>query len=282
MAQLSISRAWDEGTRFAAREFRLLYPVALLLLELPTLLVALITPRVDTSGIMDPRILVETIGIGTFILIFVVLGLVVFALQTLGSMTISLLALRPGASVGESLSVSAGRLPALFAAVLLLGVGLLLLMLPVWLLVVGSFAVRPSIEGGIGMLFLFLLFFLFIAAVSTRLVLMTPVGVAERVGPVGIISRSWRLTSGHFWKLFGTFLLIGIVYLILAFAISFVLLLFTRGLIGSPDFNPTAGFVFQLLTALFTAAIAVFFITFVARIYAQLSGRTEEIGEVFT
>jgi hypothetical protein len=115
-----------------------------------------------------------------------------------------------------------------------------------------------------------------------RLLPLTPVGVAEPVGPVAMIKRSWALTAGHFWPLFGALIAIGIAYLIAAVAFSVVFGLLLLGTIGSPVTNQTAAFVLELLSALFTSAVAVFLLSFTARVYAQLSGDAENVGKVFS
>lgn len=282
MAKLSVSAAWDEGARFAGREFRLLYPVALLLLELPVLLFALIAPaQPEAASMLDLEYFVNRFGAGPMVFAIAGLTLAVFAIQTFGGLAITWLALRPGTSVGESFAVAARRLPSVLGAILLIGIGLAIAMVPLWLLLIGA-SPRPSPSTGMGIFLIGILFILLFIAVCTRLALVSPVGVAERLGPVGILARSWNLTAGHFWRLFGALLLIGIVFLIVAILVGLVFGLLVLALVGSPITDPTAAFVLELLTSLFNAAVAVLMISFIARIYAQLSGKVEETGQVFT
>jgi hypothetical protein len=47
--------------------------------------------------------------------------------------------------------------------------------------------------------------------VAIRLTLAPPVLVVEDVRGTKALSRSWRLTSGHFWRVFGTLILSGLI-----------------------------------------------------------------------
>ncbi|WP_143035048.1 glycerophosphoryl diester phosphodiesterase membrane domain-containing protein [Marininema mesophilum] len=47
--------------------------------------------------------------------------------------------------------------------------------------------------------------------VSIRLILTLPIVVEEETGYLAAIKRSWRLTKGSFWKIFGASLIVGIV-----------------------------------------------------------------------
>jgi hypothetical protein len=43
--------------------------------------------------------------------------------------------------------------------------------------------------------------------------------VAERAGPFSAIGRSWELTRGHWWRVFGTLLVVGLISLVLYLAV---------------------------------------------------------------
>jgi hypothetical protein len=104
-------------------------------------------------------------------------------------------------SVGTILRVVLGRYFALFGlAVMLFAIGLSLLCLPVgiWLLV--------------------------------RFSVSVPVMMAERAGPVRALGRSWALTEGGWWRIFGLFV---ILYLIMQ-VVSMVLGVFTVPLLLVP------------------------------------------------
>ena len=50
---------------------------------------------------------------------------------------------------------------------------------------------------------MFLLYLAIIVFFAVRLILSAPVTSAENTGPIAILRRSWTLTSGHWWSLFG-------------------------------------------------------------------------------
>jgi Membrane domain of glycerophosphoryl diester phosphodiesterase len=52
--------------------------------------------------------------------------------------------------------------------------------------------------------------------VGVRFSLAAPVVVLEQLGPATALRRSWRLTSRSFWRLFGIFLLTGIIVFVAA------------------------------------------------------------------
>jgi Membrane domain of glycerophosphoryl diester phosphodiesterase len=102
------------------------------------------------------------------------------------------------AGVSESLRYALGRLLPLIVAYLLFMlifvVGFILLIIPgIWL--------------------------------GVKLSMLFPAVVFEREGPFGAIGRSWTLTRGHWWRTFGT--------LIVVFLITFVLQLVFGGVVGA-------------------------------------------------
>lgn len=276
MGQLSISQAWEEGTRFAGREFGLLYPIALLLIELPILAFYLIQPFPAVAAEPLPgqaltfQLMVDQFGGLPQFLLFMGMSLAAFVIQTYGGLAITWLALNPGAEIGQSLAAAGRRLPAALGVLLLVFLGFLLLSLPMWLLIVGASA-QPSPGTGMAVLLFGLVFMILVIAIAPRLSVTTPVTAAERIGPFGILRRSWDLTKGNFWRLFGTFLLIGLVVIIVSLVLLLIFGTITRLLVGPPESNFTAAFVLELLNSLVFAAYSVFMFCFIAKIYEQLA-----------
>ena len=280
MERLSVSRAWSEATAFVGREFKLLFPIAFLLMALPGLLLSLAMPAPESAEMFELAMFVQRIGAAAFIVIMIAVALVMIAFQTYGSLAIAHLVLRPGTSVGESLSVAARRLPSTFGAVLMIAVCVIIALIGLALLLNVTGAYTPGRTSGVALLSLVMA--LLFTAMSARMFLITPAAAAEGLGPIGLIARSWQLTSGHFWKLFGALLLLGIAYLLVASVIGLIFGFIIIGVVGNPLDNATAAFVLDLLNSLFMSAVAVVAVSLFARIYAQLSGRTEELAEVFT
>jgi hypothetical protein len=254
MARLSITTAWNESALFVRREARLLFPIAFLLVSLPGLVLRLAMPAVEPGQATPP---------GFWLLLLPV----ALSLGLIGTLALSFLALRPGASVGEALRRGGRRFLLLLAAILLAVVG------PTLAAALLLAAAGPG-SGAAGAradaLLLSLLIIPFVA-LWVRLMLMTPVAAVEDVGPVRIIQRSWALTRGHFWKLLGFVLLSAIAVLVLLFAVSATggILIFLVA--GPPRPDSFAMMLVLLLAALLQAAISALFATLTARIYAQLS-----------
>jgi hypothetical protein len=51
----------------------------------------------------------------------------------------------------------------------------------------------------------------------------TPVCVVEKLGPLGSMGRSSRLTKGHRWKIFGLFLLLIIISVVVSQSVAVIL-----------------------------------------------------------
>lgn len=283
MASLSISRAWEEGSRFAAREFGLLFPIAFMLLALPAILINLLLPPEQSAAFGDMVAWVRRNGIGALIVISLAVALVQLVLNTFGSLAITYLALKPGTSVGESFSVAGRRLLPTVSAALLVALASTVLIAPLWLMMGGPDMQPEQIEAGtaLGLLMLMLGAMILFVAVGAKLLPLTAVGAAERLGPIAMIARAWRLTNGHFWRLLGTLILLGLAYLVIsaAFAAVFGLLIF--GTLGNPEVSRGAAFAASILSGLLTSVTAMFVLPFFARIYAQLSGDPEGTSEVF-
>jgi membrane-anchored glycerophosphoryl diester phosphodiesterase (GDPDase) len=107
---------------------------------------------------------------------------------------------------------------------------------------------------------------------SIRLVLTPPVATQENAGPLAIIKRSWELTSGNWWRLFG-FLAIFIVGAgILVLATIAIVGVIVKMIFG--DFEPlTAGaLLLSLAEQIVIAGAYVVMLTMLARLYVQSAG----------
>jgi Membrane domain of glycerophosphoryl diester phosphodiesterase len=105
----------------------------------------------------------------------------------------------------------AGRIGAVAGATVLLfllGIAVIvpvaLAVLVLALLHLTPVAVLLGVVGGIGCV-------VFEILLVIRLSLTLPAVVLERISPVDAIKRSWRLTNGSFWRLFGILILTGII-----------------------------------------------------------------------
>jgi len=266
MANLSITTAWNETASFVQREARLLFPIAFLLIALPGGLLQMLMPA--TVPGQPPEF-------GAWLLV-VPVGIIA---GMIGSISISFLALRPGASVGEALEIGARRFIMLLAASLLIGIAATVLVVPL-ILVIGGGAAMNGTQPDVALIGFIGLFTIVVLAAAlsfwVRLMLMTAVTAAENPGPIGIISRSWELTSGHFWKLLGFVLLAFVVFIVVSMvvgAIGGIAIVLIAGQLAPGSF---ATFLVTLVGALVNMVMTVYFTTLLARIYVQLSGSGRE------
>ncbi|HKX35088.1 MAG TPA: hypothetical protein VJM79_00270, partial [Rhizorhapis sp.] len=112
MAQLSIGAAWEETLAFVKREGTLLFPVALVFLALPAVVLQLLAPKeLRTAGMVEEASNAPQLPPG-----FLLAMLVVLLVSMLGILAINALALRPGISVAEALQLAIRRMPVLIGA----------------------------------------------------------------------------------------------------------------------------------------------------------------------
>ncbi len=271
MASLSITRAWNETTEFLRREAGLVLPIAFLLISLPGAIMQYAMP------VAEPGVPFDMEGFTRGIRMVLLMLPVVVLLSLIGTIAITHLAIRAGASVGEALQVGARRFIFLFAASLMVGLAMLVALLPMILLI--WLSAPAPVNPGLLLLMMLVYLILFLAG-WMRLLLITPVATAEAAGPVEILRRSWQLTEGHFWKLLGFVILFWIAALVLLFVISIFLgLIVALAAGGAPVPGSGAAFVALLLTAVLQAVMTSVFATMISRIYVQLA--RPAAGDVF-
>ena len=142
MANISIGKAWEETLPFVAREASLLFPVALLFIALPFVILGEMTPKGLADWSAAPNGPMPTVPASYWWALVLAVVLVWF-----GSLTVIALALRPGISVAEALKLALHRLPVLigtnvlagfllFAVILLVSIPLIFVMGSVGVMVV--------------------------------------------------------------------------------------------------------------------------------------------------
>jgi hypothetical protein len=271
MAKLSLNQAWNETASFVKREGRLLFPIALLLVVLPAIVIRLLMPQDVPPG--------EVPEAGAWLAmlpIAIVVGMI-------GNIAIATLALRPGITVGEALANGLRRMPALLGASLLIGIGLGvaagIVLVVLALLVVGPNP-NPAPEGIVTAVVIgFIVLAPILLYVAARMLATTPVAAAERGGPIAILRRSWRLTGGSVWTLVGFLLLLIVLVIVVGMAVVAVFGILAT-LIGGPIRPGSLSMILMLLVdAAFNMVFTVYVTVMVARIYAQLAGTGAE--EVF-
>lgn len=252
MSRLSITTAWNETAAYARREFGPLFLIAFGLIALPTIFFQALAPQAQPGQVPE---------LGAWALLILPL----MALTALGSLTITVLALREG-EPRDAFRVALRRFPVLLGAALLLGIAVLVCVFP--LVVVAAFVARTETSLTLLTAFLFLVVGLFL---WVRLMLINPVAASEEGGPIAVIRRSWRLTSGHFSQLVGLVLLLALVILILAVAVTSVAGSLIVLVAGQPQPGNLSSVLILLVTGVLNAVVSIYFTIIVARLYRQLA-----------
>lgn len=258
MQQVSIGAAWEETLGFVKREGTLLFPVALVFLALPAVILQLLLPDEMRAASADvnaaPQLPPD----------FLFAMLVVLLVGMLGILAINALALRPGISVAEALQLAVRRMPVLAGAALLLILAFAGALLMVSILV-GVLAAGMGTGPATSLVLLLLTPILLFATV--RLLLINAVIIDQPVGPVQAIRHGWRLTMGQFWRLSG-FILGLIMLMIVVQLVSRSIFGIAGGLIGG---STLATLLAGLAVAVVNAVIQVYYLVMTCRIYRQLA-----------
>ncbi len=257
MTAVSIGRAWEETKAFIARDKRLLVPLALGLIVLPTAIVGLVAPGAQIGG-ADKNVTGAALTLADALI-----GLV-------AQLTVVRLALGFSGSLGQAMALAARRLWVLLSAMLILVLPFVLLSVTV-----GGF-IDPKSGGvasgprGVAALLLLVVIGAFIW-LAVRLLLVSVVVMAEDQGPVALLKRSFAITRGHFWRLLAFVLLILSAFLALIVAVGAVGAALVTAVFGAPDAMTVGALIVGLLTGAIQAGVAVVYVAMLSRIYAQLA-----------
>jgi hypothetical protein len=261
MRKLSVSAAWDETKVILARDGRLLVTVALALIALPATLATLLNP----NGTYNASTPLWLDGV----------ALIVYLVALAGQLSLIRLATGPSVTVGGAIVHGIRRVP-IYLAGLLLIVFVLIAFIVLIGLALGAMGVRVTTQvttqmspGAMAAALVFLAAFAFL---FVRFVLSAPVASAEPVGPIGILKRSWDLTAGHWWHLFGFLLVFFIGSALLVLAVGSAAGVVIQLLIGSVQPMSASALLLALIQALLSAAVSTLFAVMLARIYLQLAG----------
>lgn len=262
MTVMSIGKAWEEAVAFVARERSLLFPVALLFVALPGLIVQEITPPELAKWTMDKGAMPD---VPASFWLSMLVGVI---LIWFGSLALFALALRPGISVGEALRLSLSRLPVLLGtAAAVLGALLAIVIVGAIVVVAFSMVAKPAgaaltmlLAVGLGGVMLF---------GSVRLLLLNPVVIDGKEGVVASLRHSWALTRGHFWRLLGFMLVLTLLSAIVGSAAQVIFGLI-GGLVAGADGARLIG---GVAAAAVSTVVQVYMLVMLARLYRQAEAR---------
>ena len=205
-------------------------------------------------------------------------GLISLLLQSVGHMAmLALLTDRTRPTVGQALGIAVRAFPTLAATILIVFAGYLL-----GALIYAVFAGVLGVATGIGMLTFVLILLLagVMVYVMVKLSLTMPVIVIEKVlNPFAALTRSWRLTRGNSFRLFLFYLLLVLVYLVIATVFGGGIMLIATLAAGEGTLSLV---VTALVSGLFGAAASLLITAILAAIHRQLAGPSaESLGATF-
>jgi hypothetical protein len=255
MTKLSISQAWDDSRAILARDGKLITTVALALFVLPGIILNLVMPgtRSGTLAQMAP---------------FIVVGLVVLLISLTGQLAIIRLALGPHITVRDAIVHGARRVFPYVGGVL---IWFAPIMIANYFLVTQMKAdpAHPSVPAAL----LVILVSVIGIIVVVRLMLLSAVASAEHGNPVRLIRRTWELTHGNWWRLFGFLIIFGAGALALIWAADSVIGVVARLAFGTVDSFSVGGLIVIIVSQLVSAAVSLLLFVMIARLYAQASAR---------
>lgn len=258
MAAMSIGKAWEEAVAFVSRESSLLFPVALLFVALPGLILQEMTPpglaRWNLSETTMPQVP------GSFWLAMMLAVIIIW----FGSLTLFALALRPGISVGEALRLSFARLPVLLGTALVVAGFLAGAVIAATLAVTVLSLIAKPLGATLALLLGGAVAGATIFA-SVRLLLLNPVVIDGSEGVMASLRYGWALTRGHFWRLLGFVLVLTLLSAIVGGAAQAVF-----GVIGTLIGGQAGGRVIGgVAAAAVSTVVQVYMLVMLARLYRQ-------------
>ncbi|HET9356402.1 MAG TPA: hypothetical protein VFO42_09600 [Sphingomicrobium sp.] len=264
---VSINRAWDETRDFLVRERKLVTPVLLTFVLLPTVAFRLFTPPLGSA---------EATSSSALLLIYAVLFV-----ELIGAITLMLLATGARGSIGQTIALALRRTLIVIVGFILFG----LLLLPLMLLF--AFAAVPGGDlptnpAAIPPKFAFAVLAAVMVAmlIFFRIALFIPAAAIEKIGPWSALKRGWQLGRGIGGKLIATFLALFVASLIVSLTVQWVFGAVAQLALGG-DTGLTPG---SLLVAVAVGLVASAFLAIqavmTARIYAQVTGAPITVPDV--
>ncbi len=262
--KLSIGKAWEETSAFLGKEARLVAPVALATFAFPAILAEWAYPA-GSAG-----------GRASWLMLLVLMAVIV------GQMTIVLLVNGWRGSIGEAMIKAVRRLPIPIGA-------LTMIILPLMLIAIIGFgssitsagitdpaALTPEMITRLPYVrWLLLVLILAMIIILVRFFPISAIAVSEPIGPIKLLKRSWALTKGHFWRLLVLVLLLGIIALVLAWAVTAVVGSIATLAMGEPRAFNLSALIVALASGLIGALVSTVSAAMVGRVYAQLAEDTK-------
>lgn len=279
--QFDMNRTWSEAVALVRANFQLLALIAGIFMLLPSLILVVAMPQVLTAGFAGAEggspdeaaaQLMEVMpGFFAVVLVLLFISMIGYA-----AMVALIGPDRP--TVGAAIGKAVKSLPTLIGVLLIFIVGYFLVSLVIGL-IVGLLAVAIGLVAGssTASFLMALLIFALIGYVCTRFSLILPTVVLEGVlNPFRAYARSWRLTAPDHLKIFGFFVLLFVVYFVVAMLL--VTLMGAMGIVA----GGAVTLLFGIISGLIGMVVAMIVTGIVVSMHGQLagiSGRT--VSETF-
>lgn len=268
------NRAWQEATAAVRASRSLIMPVAGVFFLIPSVATSFFLGDVQTEILsnLQKRDVLDAIlaAEGGKILAITLVSLIAGLLGYLA--TIVLLTDHARPTVGEAIVRAARLLPTVIGATIA-GYLVMFLLAAVISLVGGLLGL---VLGTAGALLIFIALIVGLGALGARLSLTLPVVVVENVtNPVAALKRSWDLTRGNTWRLFGFYALLFIAYVVVAMIVMLVVGVFAGLLAGSGPKSDAVLIVVALVGGALSTVVAVLVSGVLAAIHRQLAGLTK-------
>lgn len=291
---LNLGEILDGGFRAIRANPKVMFGLSLLVLGIASVIeaVVLVVFLGQAVPVLDPALLEgsatasEALGVGPGSVLGLLAAAVAVFLATIiltGLLIISVSQSVLGrvVSIGEVWTRARGRLGALVGLTVLIGVAATIaitLVVVVSALLIGALATALGDSAGVLVILGLLIFAAAVVAtawLSIKLALAAPVLVLERASVMTSLRRSWSLTAGHFWRIFGSLVLSSIIVSVISYALMVVPTLITALVATSPDAIVTATVVTTVLSVLISAATTPFLAAVLALVYIDVRMRKE-------
>ncbi len=259
MSSFSIDAVWEETIAFLRRESALTLPLALATFGVGTVILGL---AAEPVGVPAPQ-MASLVGRLIWFLPALLLTLV-------GNMAISLVVLRPQASVGESLSTALHRVPVAIAIMLLLMVAALGVLIAATVVVLILAAIWP-LDMAARLSLTIYVALIPTAWLTIRLLVMWPAVADAGLGPVKALRTSFQLTRGHALKALIVSLTFGAVYVLLVSIAQLALTPVVRLIALAIDQADLIQLIAQLIIAFIGSVLMMGWTVYLAFVYRRLA-----------
>ena len=288
--QFDMNRTWSQAIGLVQANFQLLAIIAGVFMLLPAVVFYSAMPEAFTmfKFTADPKAMDAEMA--TLLPKLLTYGLIAFAFQMVGYLTMIALIGGGRPTVGESILRGIKAVPTVIGATILCFIAYMLLALAlglvIGLLAAAAIGLAGSSTGGVVVIgavsvLLYLFLIVVVAYFGARLSPLLPVIVLEpQYNPVKALARAWRLTKPKAWAILGFFLLLFVCYLVIS--IVFFTVLSAFGMIAGAGVGGASVFVMGLFGGVLGAAVAMLFSAILVSLHQQLAGFSRErLNETF-